>query len=117
MKRCPDHGGEKVLIADDVDYTYNALLDKANAYPLRGNLEGVTAVRATDKATVQITTDGPTPDLLAKLADFHMMIMAKHVKDQGQDLDKVSRDTERDYFMSAEEATDYNLIDRVISKH
>src|ERR671936_1068947 len=41
-------------------------------------------------------------------------ILAKHT---GQDLDKVSKDTERDYFMSAEEAKDYNLIDRVISQH
>jgi ATP-dependent Clp protease protease subunit len=41
-------------------------------------------------------------------------ILAKHT---GQDLEKVARDTERDYFMSAEEAKDYNLIDRVIVKH
>ena len=41
-------------------------------------------------------------------------ILADHT---GQDLEKVSRDTERDYFMSAEEAKDYSLIDRVISKH
>jgi ATP-dependent Clp protease protease subunit len=41
-------------------------------------------------------------------------ILAKHT---GQDLEKVARDTERDYFMSAEEAKDYNLIDRVIAKH
>jgi len=41
-------------------------------------------------------------------------ILAKHT---GQDFDKVSKDTERDYFMSAEEAKDYNLIDRVISQH
>ena len=41
-------------------------------------------------------------------------ILALHT---GQDLEKVSRDTERDYFMSAEEAKDYSLIDRVISKH
>ena len=41
-------------------------------------------------------------------------ILAKHTK---QDLEKVSRDTERDYFMSAEEAQQYNLIDRVISQH
>ena len=41
-------------------------------------------------------------------------ILAKHT---GQDLDKVSKDTERDYFMSAEEAQQYNLIDRVISQH
>jgi ATP-dependent Clp protease protease subunit len=41
-------------------------------------------------------------------------ILAKHT---GQDLDKVSTDTDRDYFMSAEEAKDYNLIDRVIAQH
>ena len=41
-------------------------------------------------------------------------ILAKHTK---QDLEKVAKDTERDYFMSAEEAQEYNLIDRVIYKH
>jgi len=41
-------------------------------------------------------------------------ILAKHT---GQDLEKVSRDTERDYFMSAGEAQEYKLIDRVISQH
>ncbi len=39
-------------------------------------------------------------------------ILAKHT---GQDLEKVAKDTERDYFMSAEEAKEYDLIDRVIS--
>jgi ATP-dependent Clp protease protease subunit len=38
-------------------------------------------------------------------------IIAKHT---GQDLEKVAKDTERDYFMSAEEAKQYNLVDRVI---
>jgi ATP-dependent Clp protease protease subunit len=38
-------------------------------------------------------------------------ILAHHT---GQDFDKVTKDTERDYFMSAEEATTYGLIDRVI---
>jgi len=41
-------------------------------------------------------------------------ILAKHTK---QELEKVARDTERDYFMSAEEAKEYNLIDRVITHH
>ncbi len=41
-------------------------------------------------------------------------ILAKHTK---QDLEKVAKDTERDYFMSADEAAEYNIIDRVISKH
>ena len=39
-------------------------------------------------------------------------ILAKHT---GQDLEKVAKDTERDYFMSAEEAKEYRLIDRVIA--
>jgi ATP-dependent Clp protease protease subunit len=41
-------------------------------------------------------------------------IIARHT---GQPLDKVAKDTERDYFMSAEEAQDYNLVDRVIEHH
>ena len=38
-------------------------------------------------------------------------ILAKHT---GQDLEKVARDTERDYFMSAEEALEYGLVDKII---
>ena len=41
-------------------------------------------------------------------------ILAKHT---GQDYDKVRGDTERDYFMSSEEANEYGIIDRVISEH
>ena len=38
-------------------------------------------------------------------------IIARHT---GQPLDKVAKDTERDYFMSAEEAKEYKIVDRVI---
>jgi ATP-dependent Clp protease protease subunit len=41
-------------------------------------------------------------------------IIATHT---GQSLEKVTRDTERDYFMSAPEAVEYGIIDRVIDKH
>ena len=41
-------------------------------------------------------------------------IIAHHT---GQDYEKVRSDTERDYFMSSEEATEYGIIDRVISEH
>jgi ATP-dependent Clp protease protease subunit len=34
----------------------------------------------------------------------------------GQDIEKIRRDTERDYFMSAEEAKKYGVIDKVIIK-
>jgi ATP-dependent Clp protease, protease subunit len=39
-------------------------------------------------------------------------ILAKHT---GQPLERVSEDTERDYFMTPEEAGDYGIIDRVIA--
>ena len=41
-------------------------------------------------------------------------IIAKHT---GQALEKVAKDTERDYFMSAEEAKAYRIVDRVIEHH
>ena len=34
----------------------------------------------------------------------------------GQPLERIERDTERDYYMSAQECKDYGLIDQVISK-
>ena len=37
-------------------------------------------------------------------------------KNTGQSVKKIERDTERDYFMSAEEAKEYGLIDKVIER-
>jgi ATP-dependent Clp protease, protease subunit len=41
-------------------------------------------------------------------------IIAAH---SGQPLERVSKDMERDYFMTAEEAREYGIIDRVITHH
>jgi len=41
-------------------------------------------------------------------------IIAEHT---GKPVDEVKGDTERDYFMSAEEAKGYGIIDRVIEHH
>jgi ATP-dependent Clp protease protease subunit len=38
-------------------------------------------------------------------------ILAKHT---GQDLEKVERDTDRDYFMTAEESLAYGIVDKII---
>jgi len=40
-------------------------------------------------------------------------ILAEHT---GQDFEKVERDTERDYYMSAQEAKEYGIIDEIISR-
>jgi ATP-dependent Clp protease protease subunit len=34
----------------------------------------------------------------------------------GQPLERIARDTERDYYMSADESKEYGLVDQVISK-
>jgi ATP-dependent Clp protease protease subunit len=39
-------------------------------------------------------------------------IIAQHT---GQPLEKVAKDMERDYFMTAEEAKEYGIIDNVIA--
>ena len=41
-------------------------------------------------------------------------IIAKHT---GQPIEKVSADTERDYFLSAEAAAEYGIVDKVITSH
>ena len=40
-------------------------------------------------------------------------ILHKHT---GQPLDRIERDTDRDYYMSAEEAAEYGLIDGVLTR-
>jgi len=41
-------------------------------------------------------------------------IMAKHT---GQPLEKVERDVERDFWMNAEQAREYGIVDEIIEKH
>ena len=40
-------------------------------------------------------------------------ILAKHTN---QPIDRIERDTDRDYYMSGDQATEYGLIDSVIQK-
>ncbi|MDD5166083.1 MAG: ATP-dependent Clp endopeptidase proteolytic subunit ClpP [Candidatus Omnitrophica bacterium] len=48
---------------------------------------------------------------ILKMRDRINEILAYH---SGQSLEKIQKDTDRDYFMSAQEAKDYGLIDEVI---
>ena len=48
---------------------------------------------------------------ILKIRDRLNQILSQH---SGQRLEKISQDTERDYFMSGTEAKDYGLIDEVI---
>ena len=49
---------------------------------------------------------------IIKIRDRVNNILAKHTK---QSLDKISTDTDRDFFMSAEQAKKYGIVDKIIS--
>ena len=49
--------------------------------------------------------------------DIDNLPKPREIYDVLQEYDKVRNDTERDYFMSSEEARAYGIIDRVISEH
>ncbi|MCW8799998.1 MAG: ATP-dependent Clp endopeptidase proteolytic subunit ClpP [Desulfobacter sp.] len=49
---------------------------------------------------------------ILRMKDVLNEIIAKHT---GQDIEKVAADTERDFFMSGEQALEYGIIDRVVS--
>jgi ATP-dependent Clp protease, protease subunit len=48
---------------------------------------------------------------IVKIKENLNRILAKHT---GQSLDKISKDTDRDFYLSSEEAKDYGVIDQVI---
>ncbi len=49
---------------------------------------------------------------ILKLKDHMNAMMAEHT---GQPLEKITEDVERDYFLSAQEACDYGLVDKVLA--
>jgi ATP-dependent Clp protease, protease subunit len=59
---------------------------------------------------------GNTPDVLIQVKELEALININHgilAKHTGQSIEKIIRDTERDYFMSPDEAKAYGIIDEV----
>jgi ATP-dependent Clp protease protease subunit len=50
---------------------------------------------------------------ILKTRDTLNKILAKHT---GQDIEKISKDSERDFFMTTEEAKKYGIIDKIITR-
>ena len=61
---------------------------------------------------------GNAPDAVIQMKEWEHLVNLNHAilaRHTGQDLEKVTRDTDRDHFMSPEEAKDYGIIDAVYS--
>ena len=64
-------------------------------------------------ATGQAVEIEITAKQIVKIKERLNQILAKHT---GQPFDKVEKDTDRDFYLSAHEARDYGLIDKVIEE-
>jgi ATP-dependent Clp protease protease subunit len=61
---------------------------------------------------------GNAPDAMIQMKEWEFLVQRNHeilAKHTGQPLEKVTKDTDRDYFMSPEQAKDYGIIDAVYS--
>jgi ATP-dependent Clp protease protease subunit len=61
---------------------------------------------------------GSTPDAIIQMREWENLVRMNHeilAKHTGQPLEKIIKDTERDFFMSPEEAKEYGIIDAVYS--
>jgi ATP-dependent Clp protease protease subunit len=61
---------------------------------------------------------GNAPDAMIQMREWEHLVRVNHeilARHSGQPLDKVIKDTDRDYFMSPEQAKDYGIIDAVYS--
>jgi len=56
-------------------------------------------------------TKNPAKQII-KIKEKLNMIIAKHTE---QPLDKIEKDTDRDFYLSAQEAKEYGIIDQVIT--
>jgi ATP-dependent Clp protease protease subunit len=64
-------------------------------------------------------TEGTTTEILLHLREFQRLKKALNdilLKHTGQTLEKVEKDTDRDKFMSAQEAKDYGIVDKVLER-
>ncbi len=61
---------------------------------------------------------GNTPDVLIQVKELEALVEKNHellARHTGQTLEKVRRDTERDRYMSPEEAKDYGIVDHIFA--
>jgi ATP-dependent Clp protease protease subunit len=59
---------------------------------------------------------GNAPDAIIQMKEWEYLVQRNHeilARHTGQPLDKIVRDTDRDYFMAPEQARDYGIIDSV----
>jgi peptide/nickel transport system substrate-binding protein len=83
------HNGRE-LVADDVVYSYNRLVDPAVASTNASDLASMESVTAVDATTVQMRLKNPDAALLANLAGQSTIIIPREVVEENGDLAQVA---------------------------
>lgn len=83
------HNG-RPLVADDVVYSYNRLIDPATASPSAADLASMASIEAPDDSTVVITLKQPDASFLSMLAGQSTIIIPKEVVEENGDLSQVA---------------------------
>lgn len=79
------HNGRE-LVAEDVKYSYERILDPETASPAQPDLDNVESIEVVDDATVAITLLTPDSSFLAKLMGSSLAIVPSEVVDAEGDL-------------------------------
>ena len=85
-----------------------SVIDAANTKPIILRVSGGTSMVGRDLANEGLTT---SIEEIIRLKQKLNEIVSKHT---GQPVSKIEKDSDRDYFMSAQEAQTYGLVDEVI---
>jgi len=83
------HNGREV-VADDVVYSYQRLVDPATGATAASTLDSMESVAAPDASTVVLTLKQPDASIFANLASFAVSIIPKEVVEANGDLTQVA---------------------------
>jgi peptide/nickel transport system substrate-binding protein len=83
------HNG-RAVVADDVKYSFERLVDPTTASPTAGSLASMQSIEAPDDATVVVTLSRPDASFLVELSGMGCIIVPKEVVEEHGDLAQVA---------------------------
>ena len=86
------HNG-RPLVADDVVYSFNRVMDEATGSPSASYASGIATIESPDDGTVTITLNGPDASFLTKLCWWGMSIVPREEVEANGDLSQTMAGT------------------------
>ena len=106
------------FIKPDVQTIGIGLQASMGAFLLSAGAKGKRAVLPNARVMIHQPSSGTRGKITDQEIDLREGLLLKEIlsKNTGQDFEKLKNDMERDYWMSAEEAVEYGLVDKIIKQ-